>query len=86
MRAGLGVNEEQRIFCFECTGGHYRLSFGGEETEPIPFEGPGAEVKAKLEALTINWGRQRLGLDTTATNTSFISKAPSPAATSNCSA
>ncbi len=49
---GLGINEEQRIFCFECTGGNYRLSFGGEETEPIPFEGPAAEVEAKLEALT----------------------------------
>lgn len=47
-----GIDEEQRILCFECTAGRYRLSFGGEETEPIEFEGPAAEVKAKLEALT----------------------------------
>ncbi len=47
-----GIDEEQRILCFECTAGRYRLSFDGEETAPIEFEGPAAEVKAKLEALT----------------------------------
>jgi hypothetical protein len=47
----LGIDEEQSIFCFECEGGDYRLSFGGEETAPIAFEGPAAEVEVKLEAL-----------------------------------
>jgi hypothetical protein len=47
----LGIDEEQRVSCFECDGGSYRLRFGGEETEPIASEGPAAEVEAKLQAL-----------------------------------
>jgi hypothetical protein len=47
----LGVNETQDVRCPSCTGGSYTLIFKGEETKPIPFEGPASEVQAALEEL-----------------------------------
>jgi len=47
----LGINEMQRINCFLCTGGSYKLIFKGEETEAIPYSGTAKEVEEKLEKL-----------------------------------
>jgi hypothetical protein len=48
----LGIDEVQRIRCFEASGGTYKLIFGGQETQPIACEAVAAVVKQALEELS----------------------------------
>jgi hypothetical protein len=71
----LGIDEVQRIRCFECTGGKYKLSFGGEKTVPIDFEGPASEVKTALEGLaTIGAGNVSVEKDGLEHFVTFVGK------------